>query len=175
MIRDLTKSALSFSWALSLLGAEQAINLVRAGQKNRGNVLEPMAQVAASQLDESLKGIYRTGDSMQRGIVDTAFSLFNPTGWINPSNWTNIAGAVNPGNWAGASGSAGKGMADMMNPMNWMNPGNSMPNTNDCGCGGRPSRAAQSTNASSNQPSGPAASASVANESATGGWGPPNS
>ena len=52
MIRDFTKSAMSFSWALSLLGMKQAVNLVRPGQQRDGNLLAPMTQVAVDQLDE---------------------------------------------------------------------------------------------------------------------------
>src|SRR5438270_12796297 len=55
-LRDLTKSALSFSWALSLLGAKQAVNLIQPRQRNGSNLFAPIAQVAADQLDESMRG-----------------------------------------------------------------------------------------------------------------------
>jgi len=87
MIRDFTKSAMSFSWALSLLGMKQAVNLVRPGQQRDGNLLAPMTQVAVDQLDESMKGIYRSGDNLQARAVDMAFTWMNPVNWMNPNSW----------------------------------------------------------------------------------------
>jgi len=177
MIRELTKSALSFSWALSLLGAEQAINLFRPGQQNRDNVFAPMAQVAASQLDESMKGIYRTGDSMQRELVDMAFSLVNPSVWVNPGAWTRMTGAASPERRAGNDG-IGAGIASMMNPRNWMNPANFMRSMTDRApaAGERPQNG-QSPDPSPGQYSGqatgaPSVGTPVTNESAAAGWGP---
>ena len=178
MIRDLTKSALSFTWALSLLGAEQAVNLFRPGHQNRGNVFAPITQTAASQLDESMQGLYRTGDNMQRGLVDMAFSLLNPAAWINPSTWTSVAGAANPTRWASSAGGTGKGIASMVNPMNWMNPANFMRSMSDSAPGGSPPpQTTQSPFSSPSQSSGPvtgapAGGAPSANESAAAGWGP---
>jgi len=173
MIRELTKSALSFSWALSLLGAEQSLNLFRPIQRNRDN-FAPLAQAAASQLDESMSGLYRTGDNMQRGIVDMAFSLFNPAAWLNPS-----ASAINPENWTGGNGGTTRGVASMMNQMNWMNPANFMRTMTDRTPFGSASSAetagfpSPSSTAPSGQPVNPsAAGAPVSNATAAGGWGP---
>jgi hypothetical protein len=88
MIRDFTKSAMSLSWALSLLGLKQAVNLVRPGQQQGGgDLFAPMTQVAVDQLDDSMKGIYRSGDSLQSRAVDMAFAMMNPTSWLNPNQW----------------------------------------------------------------------------------------
>jgi hypothetical protein len=84
MIRDLTKSAISFSWAISLLSVKQAANVVQPGPNGGGNLFAVMAQVAADQLDESMKGIYRTGDNLQSSLVDMAFGWMNPDKWMNP-------------------------------------------------------------------------------------------
>lgn len=87
MIRDFTKSAMSFSWALSLLGMKQAINLFRPGQQRGGDLFAPMTQVAVDQLDDSTRGIFRSGDNLQARTVDMAFSLMNPMNWLNPNTW----------------------------------------------------------------------------------------
>lgn len=88
MIRDFTKSAMSFSWALSLLGMKQAVNMLRPGQqRDGGNLFAPMTQVAVDQLDDSMKGIYRSGDSLQARAVDMAFSWMSPANWLNPNAW----------------------------------------------------------------------------------------
>jgi len=87
MIRDLTKSAVSFSWALSLLTLKQAVNLVTPGKQGERDLFGPMTQVAVGQLNDSMKGFYRTGDSLQSRMVDMTFSMMNPLNWLNPSTW----------------------------------------------------------------------------------------
>lgn len=87
MIRDFTKSALSFSWALSLIGLKQAGNLLRPNQQSGGDLLAPMTQVAVNQLDESMRGIYRSGDNLQARTVDLMFAAMNPVNWLNPNSW----------------------------------------------------------------------------------------
>jgi hypothetical protein len=172
MIRDLTKSVLSFSWALSLLGVKQSVNLIQPGQQGRENAFAPLAQAASEQLDESVKGLFRTGEKLQHGMVDMAFSLLNPAGWVNPGTWSSMAGTVNPGNWMGGNGAAGSGIPGMMNPMNWMNPANFMRSMSDrAPFTGQPPTS-QPYNPPPSQPSAQATSASVPNESASGGWGP---
>jgi len=87
MIRDFTKSAISLSWALSLLGLKQTVNLFRPGQQG-GNLFEPMVRAAVDQLDDSMKNIYRSGESLNSRAMDLAFSWVNPVNWVNPGNWT---------------------------------------------------------------------------------------
>jgi len=111
MIRDFTKSAMSFSWAFSLLGIKQAVNMLRPGQQGSGDLLTPMTQMAVEQLDESMRGIYRSGDNLQVRAVDMAFSMMNPGNLMNPTQWmSNFTGC---GRQAGASGNPGGNPADV--------------------------------------------------------------
>jgi hypothetical protein len=87
MIRDFTKSALSFSWAMSLLGLKQSANLFGPGQQRGGNLLDPLTQIAVDQLDDSMKGIYRSGDNLQGRAVDMMAVWLNPLNWFNPNAW----------------------------------------------------------------------------------------
>jgi len=84
---------LSFSWALSLLGIKQAVSLVTPGSRGPGasNVLDPITESAVGQLDESMKGIFRSGDSMQSKMVDMMFGMFNPANW-NVTRWVGDCG-----------------------------------------------------------------------------------
>lgn len=107
MFRELTKSAISCSWALTLLGLKQAVSLARPGQQNGGNLFAPVTQVAVGQLDESMKGIYRSADNMGSRAVDMAFSWMNPLNWLDPTRWTNVGNWINPGNWAQSFGNCG--------------------------------------------------------------------
>jgi len=84
-MREFAKSALSFSWALSLLGINSAANMLRPEGQKSSNGFEPVTEVAVGQLNESMRGIYQYGDRIQARLVDTAFS------WMNPANWTNMA------------------------------------------------------------------------------------
>src|ERR1041384_2314016 len=96
-MRELTKSFLSFSWAMSLLGVKQATSLLSPG---RSNDCEVVAQAAANQLSPTLQGLFRAGDNIQRGMVNAMFGFLDPGSW-NPSRWTPGGGQ------AGGSGTTG--------------------------------------------------------------------
>ena len=72
-MRELTKSAAGFSWAMSLLGADQAIHAFAPGRVQRS--LYPVRQKAALELDDVLWAAYQAGDQLQRGIVDLAWKF----------------------------------------------------------------------------------------------------
>jgi hypothetical protein len=110
MIRDFTKSALGFSWALSLLGLKQAVNLLRPNQQQAGDLLAPMTQVAVNQLDDSMRGIYRSGDNLQARTVDLMFAALNPTNWLNPNAW--MRPFTGQGSCGRADGQRGPGYTD---------------------------------------------------------------
>jgi len=110
MIRDFTKSALGFSWALSLLGLKQAVNLLRPNQQQDGDLLAPMTQVAVNQLDDSMRGIYRSGDNLQARTVDLMFAALNPTNWLNPNAW--LRSFTGQGNCGRVDGQHGTGYKD---------------------------------------------------------------
>jgi hypothetical protein len=157
MIRELTKSALSFSWALSLLGIKQAVNLGRPGQQG-GDLFAPVTQMAVGQLDESMKGIYRSGDNLGARMVDLGFCWLNPLNWLNPSSWTNISNWANPTNW--------------VNPSNWTRSVmNCTETTTGCGCStpGAPGTQQQYPSGST----GPTGTTGSSGGSC--GWGPPRS
>jgi len=94
-MRELAKSAFSFSWALSLLGVDQAISLVKPGQKTKGDVFAPITQVAVNQLDESMRAMYRIGDNLQTRMCDMAFSWMNPAGLSKNNNWNPFRSMAN--------------------------------------------------------------------------------
>lgn len=164
MIRELTKSALSFAWALSLLGLKQTANLGRGGQQNGGDLFAPVTQIAVGQLDESMQGIFRSGENLQSRMVDLAFCWMNPITWFNPR--------------------ARAGMGDWANPAAWMNPDNWMRSVTNItkaasGCCGQATGTGQEPVASAGSSDTVAGGgpdnggvAPVSNESAAAGWGP---
>jgi len=157
MIRELTKSATSFSWALSLLTLKQAASLLTPGQ-GRSDLFAPMTQVAVSELDESMKGFFRSGDSIQSRMVDMTFSMMNPFTWFSPGGWQNM------GNW--------------INPAHWMSSAANLTRAATSGCGGQAATHPQMSpptlgSTPTSMPGGPPGSAvPVSNQSAAAGWGP---
>jgi hypothetical protein len=84
-----------------------------------------VTQVAVGQLDESMKGIYRAGESLQSRMIDMAF------GSMNAANWTPGRPTVNatqttagPSTQAGHQPTGAADAAFWMNPLNWFNPAN---------------------------------------------------
>jgi hypothetical protein len=130
-MRELTKSILSLSWALSLLGLKQAVNLVQPAQPGQPagiNVFAPVAQAAAEQIDESMADVYRSGENMQSRAVDMAFKLIDaPMRSQNPAvgNESNVGTASNVPPFPN--------LIRLMNPMTWMRMVGGMQNCGPCG------------------------------------------
>lgn len=195
MIRDFTKSALSFSWALSLIGLKQAGNLLRPNQRG-GDLFAPMTQVAVNQLDDSMRGIYRSGDNLQARTVDLMFAALNPMNWVNPNAWLRSfsgqgkcgsaedhRGAPYTGPNSGNGQSAGTAGNDFTRTA--MDLGQMVGQATSgltqvmgqatAGLAEAVSgmtRAAGQRTSSGREPATTAAGAPVSNESAAGGWGP---
>jgi len=195
MIRDFTKSALGFSWALSLLGLKQAGNLLRPNPQ-QGDLFAPMTQVAVNQLDDSMRGIYRSGDNLQARTVDLMFAALNPTNWFNPNAWMRPftgqgncgradgqhgAGSADPSSsYGSAAGNAGNGFTKAAMDLGQMVNQATSGFTQAIGQAtvgltqavtGMTGTAGQSPS-SGRGPANPAANTPVSNESAAGGWGP---
>lgn len=76
-MKELTKSIGSLSWALSLLGAQQVLNLLRSsgGQASSAAELGAVTRVAEGQLGGTLRNAFEAGEQVQRSAVDLAFSV----------------------------------------------------------------------------------------------------
>jgi hypothetical protein len=88
-MRDLTKSINSFSWAMSLFGLEQAMNLVRPSKA--AAAFEAVTEATERQLGDLMKSTFRAGDNMQRAIVDMTMG-FMSMDVMDPGRWTRAAG-----------------------------------------------------------------------------------
>ena len=116
-MRDFTKSILSFSWALSLFGVQQAANAL-SPSKAAGS-FDKVTDATKQELCGVTEATFRAGDSLQRGLVDMTFNAFSPQA-LNPSDWikvtTDVArqtfgalGQMMPGAQAAQSQSTGWG------------------------------------------------------------------
>lgn len=75
---ELTKAALSFSWAMSLFGTQQFTNLVvpndaRSPTRRTNAALYSVTQATQTQLNDLLFGSFQIGDEVERRLVDFAF------------------------------------------------------------------------------------------------------
>jgi haloalkane dehalogenase len=61
-------SALGFSWAMSLFGAQQMVNLI--SPSNGGNSFQNLKYAAEAELTEPFRAAFRAGDTLQNGILD---------------------------------------------------------------------------------------------------------
>jgi hypothetical protein len=129
MIRDLTKSMLSFSWAMSLFGVEQLTNTLRPQKPSQPThrataAFNAVTQATEAQLDNVLKSVFKAGDTLQRGLVDLTFSClsleaFNPSQMMRMTSDTmqQTTGAFSQGFRSGpAAGPAGWGPGSAAEP-----------------------------------------------------------
>jgi hypothetical protein len=89
MVRDLTKSMLSFSWAMSLFGVEQLANTLMPQKPSQPThrataAFNAVTQATEEQMGSALRGAFKAGDQLQRGMVDLMFGFlsleaFNPS------------------------------------------------------------------------------------------------
>jgi hypothetical protein len=88
-MRDLTKSINSFSWAMSLFGLEQMMNLMRPAKA--AAAFEAVTEATERQLGDLMKSTFRAGDNMQRAMVDMTMG-FMSMDVMDPGRWTRAAG-----------------------------------------------------------------------------------
>jgi hypothetical protein len=91
---EFTKSLLSFTWAQSLLGAQQALGVLSprpadGPAKRATSVFNAVAQTTGYQLGGGLRTAYEVGNAVQQQLVDRL-------GWssLNPGNLTRLATTV---------------------------------------------------------------------------------
>jgi len=75
---ELTKSAISYSWAMSLFGTQQLANLVtpsdqRNPTRRADAAFYSVTQATQNQLNTLFFGGFQIGNEVQRGLVDLAF------------------------------------------------------------------------------------------------------
>jgi hypothetical protein len=90
-MRELTKSMLSFSWAMPLFGMRQMMSMTMPQDASRpwGHAedgFDAVTGVAQRQLDGAWASAWKTGDQLQRQMVDLMFGVFSGDAW-NPNRW----------------------------------------------------------------------------------------
>ncbi len=101
-MRDLARSMFRFSWAMSVLGARQAANLLNPGKgwDLSTEAFDAISDAAEKEMGESMKSFYQAGDRMQGGMVDTMSKVFDGN-WSNPGKVMNQAWEQVDRTWTG--------------------------------------------------------------------------
>lgn len=86
-MRDFTKSMFSFSWAMSLFGIQQTVNLLMPAKAAKA--FDNVTDATTEQFDDVLKAAFRAGDNAQRGMLDLMLCAFTGQAF-NPSRWTRM-------------------------------------------------------------------------------------
>jgi len=81
-MRDFTKSVFSFSWALSLFGVQQTLNLMRPSKASQA--FDNVTEATKQEMGDALKATLKAGDNLQRGLVDLTLGVFTGQAF-NPS------------------------------------------------------------------------------------------
>ena len=72
-MREFTKSMTSYTWAMSLFGLQQMINVFRPSKATES--FNHVTKATEDQFGDALKATFRAGDNLQRGFVDVTFGL----------------------------------------------------------------------------------------------------
>lgn len=97
-MRELTKSILSFSWAMPLYGMKQMLNLSVPQDMSRpfGRAADGFGAVTDAMRKEmgpTMRGLFDAGDQIQRGMTDLMFSFFNVQAF-DPSSWMRMGSGM---------------------------------------------------------------------------------
>lgn len=115
-MREFTKSMMSYTWAMSLFGVQQMLNLVTPqGQQQEHPATKAFNEVAGAteeQMGDILKSTYRAGDNVQRSAWDMMFSLFT-FGMFN-GNGSSRTSSNNRSSWTNSNSNIGQQSAEAM-------------------------------------------------------------
>ncbi len=89
-MRDLARSMFRFSWAMSMLGARQAANLLNPGRgwDRSAEAFDAVSNAAEAEMGDTLKSFYQAGDRIQSGMTDTMSRVFRGD-WSDPGKVMN--------------------------------------------------------------------------------------
>ncbi len=112
-MRDLARSMIRFSWAMSMLGARQAANLMtpREGWARSTESFDAVSHAAADHMGETVRGFYKAGDRLQSGMVDTVSRVAGGQ-WSEPGKTLSEAWEAVDRTWSGMKVDLGDEMED---------------------------------------------------------------
>jgi hypothetical protein len=135
-MREFTKSLSTFSWAMTLFSVQQLGNLFKRNGGGQGGkaaqAFDAVTCSAEAQLGQMLGETFRTGDKLQRSMVDMMFGMFGQSMNRMPGSGAGSGCSQCSGGGASGGGMPGGGM-----PGGGM-PGGGMPATDGTSTGWGP-------------------------------------
>src|SRR5947209_17010845 len=114
-MREFTKSVLSLSWAMSLLGLKQVTSLFAPGSNTTAS-FDAVTRCTEDQLGPAIRSTFRSGDTLQRGLVDLTFAFLSFGLW-QPNRGRGDSGR---GLWGqGGAGGGDKDRSDAGQQCGW--------------------------------------------------------
>lgn len=110
-MREVTKSMLSYTWAMSVFSVQQAANLFGRGAEpgctRAVEVFDGITGAVTGELDGGLKTVFRVGDNLQRQLVD---AMSAGMGVLKPGQSTRSTAGAPPrsGSHCGCGGGAAR-------------------------------------------------------------------
>ncbi len=112
-MRDLARSMFRFSWAMSVLGARQATNLMTPGKgwDRSAEAFDAVSAAAEKEMGETMKSFYQAGDRLQSGMTDTMSRMFRGN-WSDPGKVMNETWEEVDRTWTGVRDELSKSEPD---------------------------------------------------------------
>jgi hypothetical protein len=89
-MRDLTKSLTSYTWAMSVFGLQQTLNLLGLGGSGSWDrstkAFNNVTEATSNELGDTMRAVFRSGDTLQRGMVDLFLAPFGFNSGSSRSN-----------------------------------------------------------------------------------------
>jgi hypothetical protein len=84
-MRDLTKSVTSYTWAMSVFWTQQMLNLLGLGGRGSWDrstrAFTNVTEATADEMGDTVRALFRGGDTLQRGLVDLVLAPFSVGNW----------------------------------------------------------------------------------------------
>ncbi|HEY1338310.1 MAG TPA: hypothetical protein VGF59_12405 [Bryobacteraceae bacterium] len=110
-MRDLTKSMFSWTWAMSVFGAQQMMDMAggAAGSADcasrASRRFDNIAAAAAGEMGQTMRAAFDAGNNMQRSMVDL---FFGSLAMLDPQRLSRMAGGAT-GQASASQGCSGAG------------------------------------------------------------------
>jgi len=90
-VRDLAKSLMSCSWAMSVFGVQQVLNIIKPAPggdpcAKAAEAFNDVTNATVNTLDSSMKSAFQAGADLQSGMIDMMLGGMMSTG-LDPNRW----------------------------------------------------------------------------------------
>ena len=97
-MRELTKSLMSYTWAMSVFGVQQVVNLLTPGNGDlwgkAAHAFENVTDATTKTFGGAMTETFKAGDLLQHGMIDIMFGGL--TLGLNPNRWIRLGREVAP-------------------------------------------------------------------------------